>query len=50
MAAVLARDSEGRVVRKSGIMAIVLAGGTVYPTDPIRVTLPDLPFAPLEPV
>ena len=36
MAAALGRDAQGGLVRKAGIMAIVLAGGEVRPGDPIR--------------
>src|SRR5918997_2231804 len=35
MAAVLDRDAEGRLVRKAGIMGVVLAGGAVRPGDTI---------------
>jgi len=50
MAAVLDRDDEGRLVRKAGVMAVVLAGGEVRPGDPIRVVLPPAPHRPLAPV
>jgi MOSC domain-containing protein YiiM len=50
MDAVLDRDGEGRLVRKSGVMAIVLAGGEVRPGDPIDVELPAPPHGPLEKV
>lgn len=50
MAAVLGRDPDGRLVRKAGIMAIVLASGEVRAGDPIRVELPAGPHRPLEPV
>jgi MOSC domain-containing protein YiiM len=50
MAAVLGRDAEGRLVRKAGIMAVVVAGGEVRPGDPIAVELPPGPQRPLEPV
>jgi len=50
MAATLERDSEGNLVRKAGIMGIVLAGGEVREGDPIRVELPPQPHAPLAPV
>jgi MOSC domain-containing protein YiiM len=40
MKAVLDRDADGNLVRKAGIMGIVLTGGEVRPGDPIRVTLP----------
>jgi MOSC domain-containing protein YiiM len=50
MQATLARDSDGRLVRKAGIMAIVLHGGAVAPGDPIAVDLPPPPYRPLDPV
>lgn len=50
MAATLDRDAEGKLIRKAGVMAIVLAGGQVRPGDPIQVELPPAPHAPLEPV
>jgi MOSC domain-containing protein YiiM len=50
MAATLGRDERGRVVRKAGIMGIVLAGGDVRPGDPVRVELPPEPHHPLGPV
>ncbi len=45
--AVLGRDGEGNVVRKAGVMAVVLAGGDVQPGDAIAVTLPDGPYRAL---
>jgi MOSC domain-containing protein YiiM len=50
MKAVLDRDPAGALVRKAGIMAIVLAGGEVRVGDPIGIELPDEPHRPLEPV
>jgi len=50
MKAVLDRDAEGELVRKAGIMAIVLAGGEVRVGDAIGVELPPEPHCPLEPV
>ena len=50
MAAVLDRDASGNLVRKAGVMAIVLATGEIRPGDPIEVELPAEPHAPLEPV
>lgn len=49
-AAVLDRDAEGRVVRKAGVMSVVLEGGEVIPGDPILVELPPEPHLPLAPV
>jgi len=50
MAATLARDAQGGLIRKAGVMAIVHAGGEVRPGDPIRVELPPEPHRKLEPV
>jgi MOSC domain-containing protein YiiM len=50
MAAVLDRDAQGNLVRKAGVMGVVLAGGEIRPTDAIRVELPPEPRRPLEPV
>lgn len=48
MAAVLDRDDEGNLVRKAGVMAIVVTGGDVRPGDSIAVELPPPPHARLE--
>ena len=48
MAAVLGRDDEGKLIRKSGIMGIVLTSGSVQPGDPIRVELPPPPHSALD--
>lgn len=50
MKAVLGRDEDGNIVRKTGVMAVVLADGTVNVDDPIEVVLPALPHRPLAPV
>jgi hypothetical protein len=50
MAAVLDRDAQGNLVRKAGIMSIVLAGGDVAPGDAIAVELPQAPYRSLMPV
>ncbi len=47
MAATLGRDDHGNLVRKAGIMGVVLAEGEVRPGDPIRVESPPLPHRPL---
>jgi MOSC domain-containing protein YiiM len=46
-AAVLARDADGNLVRKAGIMGVVAAGGEVRPGDEIRVVLPPGPHRAL---
>ena len=48
MAALRPRGADGHVVRKAGIMAIVLAGGEVRAGDPIGVELPPPPHQSLE--
>jgi MOSC domain-containing protein YiiM len=50
MTAVLGRDEHGALIRKAGVMGIVLAGGEVRPGDPIRLELPPQPHRALEPV
>lgn len=45
---VVGRDEAGNLVRKAGVMGIVLAGGTVRPGDPIGIELPPEPHRPLE--
>lgn len=48
MQAVLDKDDEGNLIRKAGVMGIVLSGGDVRPGDPIRTILPPGPHRPLE--
>jgi MOSC domain-containing protein YiiM len=48
MAAVLGRDERGGLVRKSGVMGVVLSAGDVRPGDGIAIELPPLPHRPLE--
>lgn len=47
LAAVLDRDRAGSLVRKAGVMAIVLADGVVASGDIIDVTMPSGPYEPL---
>ena len=47
--ATIERDAEDEVVvRKAGIMGVVVAGGDVRPGDAITVELPAVPHRPLE--
>jgi MOSC domain-containing protein YiiM len=48
LAAVLGRDVHGNLIRKAGVMGIVLCSGVVRPGDPIRLELPPLPHRPLD--
>jgi len=50
MKAVLDKDEDGNLVRKAGVMGIVLVGGNVRTGDSIRVELPPEPHEPLKPV
>ena len=50
MAATLDHDEDGNLVRKAGVMGVVVSGGEVRPGDTIRVELPPAPHRPLEPV
>ena len=47
---VVGRAEDGSIVRKSGVMAIVLVGGEVRPGEPIAVETPPEPHQPLVPV
>jgi MOSC domain-containing protein YiiM len=50
MAATLDRDECGNLVRKAGIMSIVVSNGDVWPGDVIRIETPGEPHQPLQPV
>lgn len=50
MQAVLDHDGQGNLIRKAGVMGIVLQSGLVKSGDSITVFLPELPHHPLQPV
>ena len=50
MAATLDKDASGNLIRKAGIMSIVISDGDVRPGDSIRVEMPAAPHRPLQPV
>ena len=50
MKAVLDRDADGNLIRKGGIMGVVVTDGEVSPGDPIEITFPPTPHTPLAPV
>lgn len=50
LAQVAFKDGAGELVRKAGIMGVVLEGGTVRPGDAIRVVAPAAAAGRLEPV
>ncbi len=50
LAAVLDRDAKGALIRKAGVMAIVIHGGTVTAADPVTVFWSPTVHAPLQPV
>jgi MOSC domain-containing protein YiiM len=50
MRATLARDGAGALVRKAGVMAVVLSGGEVAAGDRIELEAQPQPHRPLQPV
>ena len=50
MAATLDKNAAGNLVRKAGVMSVVLAGGDVRPGDSIKVERPAFPHRSLLPV
>lgn len=50
MKAVLDRDDAGALVRKAGVMAVVITGGLVKAGDGIGISMPAVPHLKLEPV
>jgi MOSC domain-containing protein YiiM len=47
---VLGKDETGGLIRRAGVMGVVLQGGPVRPGDPLDVQLPAVPHVPLEKV
>ena len=50
MQACLGRDTDGALIRKTGVMGVVVASGDVRAGDPISVALPEGARRPLRPV
>jgi MOSC domain-containing protein YiiM len=50
MAATLDKDADGNLIRKAGVMAIVVEGGAVRAGDSIDIELPATPHQKLKPV
>ena len=50
MEACLGRDAEGGLIRKAGVMAVVLTAGEVRAGDGVVIKLPDVPHVGLKPV
>lgn len=50
MNALLDRDEAGNLIRKAGVMAVVLKDGVVKAGDAIQVEWPEAPYRPLMPV
>jgi len=42
------KDENGNIIRKAGVMSIVLVGGEVRSGDVIKVELPEGPYQPLQ--
>jgi len=45
---VIQTHEDGSIIRKTGIMTVVVTTGGIHPGDPIAVHLPDGPHLPLE--
>jgi len=50
LAAVLDRDADGKLIRKAGVMSVVIADGEIQAGDGVAVVLPPGPHQPLQPV
>jgi MOSC domain-containing protein YiiM len=50
MSATLDKDTDGNLIRKAGVMSVVMVEGDVRPGDAVRVELPAGPHQPLQPV
>ncbi len=50
MSAVLERDASGQLIRKAGVLAIVISGGTIAAGEAVEIELPPPPHASLQPV
>jgi len=50
MQAVLGRDEHGGLLRRAGVMAVVVTGGEVRPGDAVVAVPPPPPHRPLQPV
>jgi MOSC domain-containing protein YiiM len=48
--AMIDRGPAGEIIRKAGVMAIVITGGEVLAGDPISIAMPPEPHHPLVPV
>lgn len=42
------KDEQGHIIRKAGVMSIVLVGGEVFPNDEIRIEYPPEPYVPMD--
>ena len=50
MQATLERDTAGNLVRKAGVMGVVIAGGEIAVGDAVRAEMPGAPHERLQPV
>ncbi|KAB2531304.1 molybdenum cofactor biosysynthesis protein, partial [Salipiger aestuarii] len=48
LSAVLIKGENGELIRKSGIMTVVKAGGSIKAGDAIQSIFPEKPYLPLE--
>ena len=45
---VISKDKQGKIMRKLGVMGVVLSGGHVQPDGEITIQLPEQPHKSLE--
>lgn len=50
MQALLGRGADGSLIRKAGVMAVVIVSGEVRAGDAVEIVLPPLPHRALEKV
>lgn len=50
LAEVVGRDADGEIVRRAGVMGVVVVGGPIRTGESLRVALPAGPHEPLRPV
>jgi MOSC domain-containing protein YiiM len=48
LGAMLDRDADGNLIRKTGVLSVVVQGGIIKPGDAIRVSYPPEPHRPMD--
>lgn len=47
-AAVVEHDEQGKIIRRAGVLGMILTGGEVHPGDILQIELPPEPHQPLD--